>query len=96
MSKDFRARALAKSQEWASRAVSKQVHREPQEITAEEFLHANLGLPEKIELVDGLIGPISDHGMQTLLANWGADRILRVTGSEVWREALAALDKKVR
>jgi hypothetical protein len=46
-----------------------------------------------MELWDGEIGPYSDAGKQTLLANWGADEIIRLTGPEIWREALAALDR---
>ena len=68
--------------------------RQPQKFTVDEFLGSNLGLPEKAELADGMIGPFSDHGVQTLLANWGADRIIRVIGPQVWRDALAALDNK--
>ena len=72
--------------------MTRVVKRQPQEFTVDEFLGDNLGLPEKTELVDGMIGPFSDPGMRTLLANWGADRIIRATGQQVWREALAALE----
>lgn len=74
--------------------MTKQVWREPQKVTASEFLSAENGLPEKMELVRGEIGPFDDRGLKTLLVNWGADRVIAVTGPEVWREALAALERK--
>ena len=70
--------------------MSKRVLRQPQKCTANEFLSGGPGLPEKTELVNGMIGPFSDEGMRTLLANWGADKIIEVTGPDVWLEALAA------
>ena len=66
------------------------VRRDPQPVTAKEFLSDASGLPEKVELVKGVIGPYSDAGKLTLLANWGADDIIRLTGPEIWQEALAA------
>jgi hypothetical protein len=73
--------------------MPKSVLREPQLVTPREYLSDEAGLPEKVELVRGVIGPYSDAGKRTLLANWGADDILRLTGPDVWREALAAFDK---
>ena len=70
--------------------------RNPQPITVKEFLSEENPLPEKVELVRGVIGPYSVAGKLTLLANWGADDILRVTGPDVWRDALAALSTPQR
>ena len=74
--------------------MPKSVTRKPQKFTVDEYLSEDTGLPEKIELWDGEIGPYSDAGMLSMLANWGADRIIAATGPDVWREALAARDKK--
>jgi hypothetical protein len=68
------------------------VLRRPQSVTKAAFLSPESGLPEKIEYVRGEIGPFDDRGIATLLANWGADRVIAVTGPEVWREALSAHD----
>jgi len=73
--------------------LSKRVRREPQKFTVQEFLFGDVGLLEKVELVNGEIGPYSDAGKLTLLANWGADEIIRLTGPQLWRETLAAFDK---
>ena len=73
--------------------MSKPVLRQPQKCTVDDFLGGGLGLPEKTELVKGMIGPFSDEGMRTLLANWGADKIIEVTGPGVWLEALAARER---
>ena len=70
------------------------VKRQPQPFTVDEYLSDDAGLPEKMELWEGMIGPFSDQGIRTMLANWGADKIIEVTGPEVWREALAAFDGK--
>ncbi len=64
--------------------------REPQPITVDQFFDPGLGLPEKTELVDGMIGPFSDDGIRNLIANWGVDRVIAATGRDVWRDALAA------
>jgi hypothetical protein len=72
--------------------MPKPVTRAPQLFTADEFFAEDNGLPEKMELWDGIIGPYEDAGLQTLLANWGAYRVLAVTGPDIWREALAAYD----
>lgn len=69
------------------------VARKPLLFTVDEFLSDEVDLPEKMELVDGVIGPYSKRGKLALLANWGADAIVRLTGPEIWREALAAADK---
>ena len=53
-------------------------------------------MPEKTELVKGMIGLFSDEGMRTLLANWGVDKIIEVTGPGIWREALAAQERSVQ
>ena len=72
--------------------VPKTVRRQPQKLTANEFVSDDSGLPEKIEYVRGVIGPYSDRGKLTLLANWGADDGIRLAGPAIWREALAALE----
>lgn len=68
------------------------VRREPQNVSKAEYFSTEAGLPEKVELIRGVVGPYSAAGKLTLLANWGADEIIRLTGPEVWREALAARD----
>lgn len=68
------------------------IRREPQPIDVDEYFSEDADLPEKLELVDGMVGPFSDAGKRTMLANWGADEIIRLTGPDVWRAALAALD----
>ena len=69
-----------------------ELKREPQLLTKEEFLRAD-ELRGRVEFVRGVVGPCSDSGKLTLLANWGADEIIRLTGAEVWRDALRAMDK---
>ncbi len=63
--------------------MPKSVKREPQPCTIDDCLAQDNGLPEKIELWDGMIGPYEDAGLQTLLANWGVDRVIAVTGPEI-------------
>ena len=46
-----------------------------------------------IEMIETLEKRNFPVGKLTLLANWGADEIIRLTGPAIWREALAALDK---
>ena len=70
----------------------KTVKREPQPFTVDEYFADDNGLPEKMELWDGMIGPYRDAGILSLLANWGADKVIEVTGPKIWREALAAYD----
>jgi hypothetical protein len=69
------------------------VRREPQLVTKEDFLTGMTDHPARIEFVRGVIGPYSDAGKLALLANWGADDVLRITGPDVWRDALAAFSK---
>ena len=71
--------------------MTKPARREPQPFTVDEYFDPANGLPEKIELWDGMIGPYSDQGIRTMIANWGADRVIAATGPGVWREALVAL-----
>jgi hypothetical protein len=68
------------------------VQREAQPVAKDDFLTGSGGLPERVEFVQGVVGPYTDTGKLTLLANWGADEVLRLTGPEVWRAALAAHD----
>ena len=70
----------------------KRVLRQPQIFAVDEYLSDDAGLPEKMELWDGMIGPYSDDGIQTMLANWGADKVIQVTGPDVWRAAQKAID----
>jgi hypothetical protein len=72
--------------------MAKSLQRQPQKFTVQDYYAADL--PEKIELWHGVIGPYSDDGKRSLLANWGADEIIRLTGLEVWREALDALERR--
>ena len=51
--------------------MTKRVLRQPQIFAVDEYLSDDAGLPEKMELWDGMIGPYSDDGIQTMLANWG-------------------------
>ena len=69
------------------------VAREPRVATKADFYAVVSHLPERIEFARGVIGPFSDLAKLTLLANWGADDIIRLTGPDIWRAALAALDK---
>lgn len=64
----------------------------PRLFTVDEYFAADL--PEKMELIDGEIGPFSDEAVRALLANWGTDRIVKVTGADVWREAIKRAGKK--
>ena len=68
--------------------MAKEIGREPQEYTVEEYFEADL--PRKMELIDGVIGPFEDTAKLALLSNWGADEIIRLTGPEIWRDALTA------
>jgi hypothetical protein len=76
------------------KAMPKTVGRRAKMFTVDEFLSDDTDLPEKMESHGGIIGPFSDSAKIALLANWGADRIIALTGPEIWREALAALDKR--
>ena len=62
-------------------------------ITKDEFLGGENGLPRQVEWVRGMVGPFSDEGIRTLVANWGADRVIAATGVGIWREALEAIGK---
>lgn len=75
--------------------MPKSILREPQKITVDEYFSIDADLPEKIELWDGVIGPYSDVGKSTMLANWGADKFVELTGPEIWCEAVAAYDGRV-
>ena len=66
------------------------VQRELQVCGTAEFLSDSAGIPDRLELVRGVIGPFSDAGKLYLLTNWGADDIIRLTGTEIWRKALEA------
>jgi hypothetical protein len=66
----------------------KPLPRKPRKYTVDEFFEA--GLPRKMELIYGEIGPFSDDARHALLANWGTDAIVRLTGAEVWRKAIGA------
>ena len=76
--------------------MPKTLRRKPQRYTVDEVFSEDAGLPEKLELIDGVIGPFSNRGKLTLLANWGADRIIALTEREVWLEALAAKSRSPR
>lgn len=64
------------------------------EFTVDEYLSDDVDLPHKLELVDGVIGPFSDRAKRALLANWGTDKVLKLTGADVWREAIESIDRK--
>lgn len=74
--------------------MSFKVERGPRCFTVDEFLSDDAGLPAKTELIDGVIGPFSRKAKLTLLANWGADAVIKLTGPEIWREALKELDAR--
>ncbi len=74
--------------------MPKTLQREPQGFTADEFLSEDCDLPRKMELVEGVIGPFSDRAKRALLANWGADKIIKLTGLEIWREAIEAMGNR--
>ena len=64
------------------------------QFTVDEYLSDDVDLPRKLELVDGVIGPFSNRAKKALLANWGADAIIKLTGPEVWREAINAIESE--
>jgi hypothetical protein len=70
------------------------VQREAQSLSKQEFYAHVEDLPGRVEFVRGVIGPYSDTAKLVLLANWGVDDIIRLTGPEVWQEALAARSSK--
>ena len=74
--------------------MPKVVKRKPQKFTVDEVLSDEVDMPRKLELIEGIIGPFSDDAIRALLTNWGADRIVRLTGPEIWLEAAAAAAKK--
>lgn len=74
--------------------MPKTLLRKSHKFTVDEFLSAEADLPRKMELIEGIIGPFSDKAKLALLANWGADKIVKLTGPEIWREAIAALERK--
>lgn len=74
--------------------MPKTLKRESQGFTVNEYFSPDTDLPEKMELWDGIIGPFSDAAKLALLANWGADKIVDLTGPEIWREATAAAARK--
>jgi hypothetical protein len=75
-------------------AMSFKVRREAHKFTKADYFTALPSLPERVEFAYGEIGPYSDEGKRTLLANWGADEVIRLTGPDVWQQALAALARK--
>ncbi len=74
--------------------MPKALQRKPQLFTVDEFLSDDTNLPRKMELIEGVIGRFSDKAKLALLANWGADKIMKLTGPEIWREAIEALERK--
>ena len=74
--------------------MPKILKRAAQKFTVDEVYSDDTDLPEKMELRNGVIGPFSDKAKRALLANWGADKILKLTGPEIWREAIEAAGKK--
>lgn len=74
--------------------MPKKPTRKPQRFTVNDYFSDDTDLPEKMELVDGVIGPFSDKAKVALIANWGVDHIVKLTGPDVWREAIAALERK--
>lgn len=74
--------------------MPKKPTRKPQRFTVNDYFSDDTDLPEKMELIDGVIGPFSDKAKVALIANWGVDHIVKLTGPDVWREAIAALERK--
>jgi hypothetical protein len=74
--------------------MPKPLTRQPRKFTVDEYFSDDTDLPEKMELHDGVIGPFSDKAKLALLANWGADKIVALTGPAIWREAIEALEKR--
>ena len=72
------------------------IGRQPLRFTFDEYLSDDVDLPSKLELVDGIIGLFSDRAKKALLANWGADKILTLTGADIWREVLEATDGRTK
>ncbi len=76
--------------------MPKTLSRAPQQFTVDEYFSPATDLPMKFELVDGEIGPFSDAAKLALLANWGSDKIVSLTGPDIWLETIAALPAKGR
>lgn len=74
--------------------MPKILQRRAQKFTVDEFLSDDVDLPRKMELIDGVFGPFSDKAKLALLTNWGADKIVKLTGPEIWREVLVSGDSK--
>lgn len=74
--------------------MAKTLKRKAQALSIDDYLSPEVDLPEKLELIEGEIGPFSDAAKLALLANWGADTIVALTGPQVWREAIAAIDRE--
>jgi hypothetical protein len=68
--------------------MRKPLLRKPRKYTVDEYFAADP--PRKMELIDGEIGPCSDDARLALLANWGVDASLELTGADVWRKAIGA------
>jgi hypothetical protein len=45
----------------------------PRYFTVDDVYSEDSDLPEKMELISGVLGPFSDKAILTLLTNWGAD-----------------------
>jgi len=74
--------------------MAKTLDRSPRKFDFDEFLSTKVDLPHKLELIDGIIGPFSNRAKLALLANWGTDAIIKLTGPDVWIEALEAAKRK--
>jgi hypothetical protein len=70
--------------------MPKHLQQQPQKFTVDEYFSDDTDLPHKIELIDGVIGPFSNQAKIALLANWGVDSIIALTGPEIWMTAIAA------
>jgi hypothetical protein len=65
--------------------------RRPRKFTVDEYFASDL--PEKVELIDGEIGPYSDDARYALLSNWGTDAIIDLIGADAWQSAIDAYRK---
>lgn len=70
------------------------IRRQGRAWTRDEWEARRDSTPEKIELIGGkLFWTDEDRLLALLLENVGVDQVVRLGNYEIWREAIAALDR---